>query len=199
MRINVNTLLAYSAMVLSAISAFGVIWQARVASGQREAAVWPYVQAFPNRNSRDPEFSISLTNVGVGPAVVRYFSVRVDDKPVRTWREFLAALSEEELVRQAFFDEGVIQGSGWVLPPNVPLLAFITREPEAVNALDPPAWGRIDVTFCYCSVFDSCWVSAWAVSKREDQPTPVGSCPAEDPFGVEWTQLVPSLPSTTTE
>ena len=189
MRIKTNTVLAWSAMTLSAISAFGVIWQTKVASDQREAAVWPYVQAFPNRNSRDPAFSISLENVGVGPALIRYFSVRVDAKPVRSWREFLAALSEEDEVRQAYIGEGVVQGSGWVLAPNTPLAAFVTRAPEAVNALDAGAWARIDVTFCYCSVFDRCWLSAWAVSKREDQPTPVRSCPSEGQFGVEWTDL----------
>jgi hypothetical protein len=199
-RINTNTVLAWSAMALSAISAFGVIWQTKVATDQREAAVWPYVQAFPNRNSREPMFGISLVNVGVGPALIRYFSVRVDDKPVRSWREFLAAMSEEERVRQAYFGDGVLQGSGWVLAPNAPLFAFRTSAPEAVNALDGPAWKRIDVAFCYCSVFDRCWLSAWAVSKREDDPTPVRSCPSEGQFGVDWAEL-PSFPvqSTATE
>jgi hypothetical protein len=199
-RIKTNAVLAWSALALSVISAVGVIWQTKVAADQREAAVWPYVQAFPNRNSREPMFGISLVNVGVGPAVIRYFSVRVDDKPVRSWREFLAAVSEEERVRQAYFGEGVIQGSGWVLAPNAPLFAFRTSVPEAVNALDAPAWNRIDVAFCYCSVFDRCWLSAWAVSRREEHPTPVRSCPSDGRFGVDWAEL-PSAPvqSTSTE
>ncbi len=190
MRINTNTVLAWSAMALSAISAVGVIWQTKVAADQREAAVWPYVQAFPSRSSKDPLFDIGLVNVGVGPAVIRYFAVRVDDKPVRSWHEFLAAVSEQEGVRQADFDEGVVQGSGWVLAPNAPVSAFHTRVPEAVNALDGPAWKRIDVRFCYCSVFDRCWMSAWAVSRREDDPTPVRACPSKDRFGVDWAELV---------
>jgi hypothetical protein len=189
-RINTTALLAWSAVALSAVSAFGVIWQTKVAADQREASVWPYVQAFPNRNSREPAFSISLVNVGVGPALIRYFSVRVDDKPVRSWRAFLEALSADEPVRQAYFGEGVIQGSGWVLAPNAPLTAFRTTVPEAVNTLDAPAWKRIDVTFCYCSVFDRCWLSAWAVSKRDDQPSPVRSCPSDGRFGVDWAELV---------
>jgi hypothetical protein len=188
-RIERNTILAWLAIALSAISAFAVIWQTKVAADQREAAVWPYVQAFPSRSSRPPGFDISLVNVGVGPALIRHFSVRVDEKPVRSWREFLAALSEDEKVRQAYFDEGVVQGSGWVLPPNAPVTAFVTRVPEAVDALSGPAYNRIDVTFCYCSVFDHCWVSAWAVSKREDEPKPVRSCPSEGRFGVDWANL----------
>jgi hypothetical protein len=188
MRIKTSEVLAWSAILLSAVSAFGVIWQTRVASDQREASVWPYVQAFPSRSSSDPVFAISLTNAGVGPAVMRYFSVTVDQKPVRSWREFLAAVSEDDRVRQAGFGEGVVQGSGWVLTPQTPVTAFQTHVPEAVNALAAPAWKRIDVTFCYCSVFDRCWLSSWAVSKRTD-PTPVETCPAEGQFGVDWAEL----------
>lgn len=188
MRIDTNAVLAWSAMFLSAVSAFGVIWQTKVASDQREAAVWPYVQAYPGRSSSDPLFDISLVNAGVGPAVIRYFAVRVDNKPVRSWRQFLAAVSDDERVQQAAFGEGVVQGSGFVLTPNTPVSAFRTRVPEAVNALAAPAWSRIDVSFCYCSVFDRCWLSSWAVSKHDD-PKPVASCPTDGKFGVDWKEL----------
>ena len=188
-RIDTNTLLAYTAIVLSAVSAFGVIWQTMVASDQREASVWPYVQAMPSRNSNPPSFDISLFNVGVGPALIRYFAVSIDGKPVGSWREFLAALSEDEAIRQAKINEGIVQGSGWVIAPNTNMSAFNTQDPQVVNALVVPEWGRIDVTFCYCSVFDQCWVSAWWVSKRADQPKPVASCPTDDPFGIDWTEM----------
>lgn len=188
MRINASEVLAWSAILLSAVSAFGVIWQTKVASDQREASVWPYVQAFPNRSSSESIFGILLTNAGVGPAVIRHFSVTVDQKPVRSWREFLMAVSDDERVRQAGFGEGVVQGSGWVLTPETPIMAFQTRVPEAVNALAAPTWKRIDVNFCYCSVFDRCWTSSWAVSKRGD-PTPVATCPSDGQFGVDWAEL----------
>jgi hypothetical protein len=189
-RINTTAVLAWGAIALSAVSAVGVIWQAKIAADQREASVWPYVEASPNRNSKAPMFSISLVNVGVGPAVMRYFAVRVDGKPVRSWSEFLAAVSSEERVREARFGEGVVQGSGWVLAPNATTTAFRTNAPEAVNALDASAWKRIDVAFCYCSVFDRCWLSAWAVSRRENQPEPVRACPSDGRFGVDMGELI---------
>jgi hypothetical protein len=79
--IRTNTVLAVSAILLSAISAGGVIWQVKVAADQRAATVWPYIQVFPARNSSPPFFAIQMVNVGVGPALIRYFAVRVDDKP----------------------------------------------------------------------------------------------------------------------
>ena len=88
-------------MFLRAISAAAVIWQVTVAADQRAATVWPYIQASPGRTSSPPFFGIHLVNAGVGPALIRYFAVRVDGKPVRSWREFLAAISRDEAVRRA--------------------------------------------------------------------------------------------------
>jgi hypothetical protein len=188
-RIRTNSVLALSAMFLSAISAAAVIWQVKVAADQRAAAVWPYIQATPNRSSSPPFFAIQLVNAGVGPALIRYFAVRVDGAPVRSWREFLAAISKDEAVRRAPFDEGIIGGAGFVMAPQVPLTAFATTSPEAVNELAAPAWSRIEVAFCYCSIFDDCWLSDWQTSMRGEDPAPVRSCPSEGRFGVHWSEL----------
>ena len=187
--IRTNTVLAVSAILLSAISAGGVIWQVKVAADQRAATVWPYIQVFPARNSSPPFFAIQMVNVGVGPALIRYFAVRVDDRPVRSWREFLAAVSVEDAVRRAPFDEGVVTGAGWVMAPQVPLNAFTTVAPDAVNALPPQAWSRIQVSYCYCSIFNDCWLSDWQAATRGADPQPIGSCPTEGRFGVEWSEL----------
>ena len=176
-------------MLLSAISAAAVIWQVKVAADQRAATVWPYIQATPGRTSSPPFFVIQMVNADVGPALIRYFAVHVDGKPVRSWREFLAAISTDEAVRRAPFDEGIIAGSGWVMAPQVPLNAFTTATPEAVNTLAAPAWSRIQISFCYCSIFNDCWLSDWQVALRGDDPKPVGICPTEDKFGVEWSEL----------
>jgi hypothetical protein len=184
-----NTVLAISAILLSAISAGGVIWQVKVAADQRAATVWPYIQTGPARSSSPPFFAIQMVNAGVGPAVIRYFAVRVDDKPVRSWREFLAAVSADDAVRRAPFDEGVIAGAGWVMAPQVPVNAFATAAPEAVNALPAQAWRRIQVSYCYCSIFNACWVSDWQAATRGTDPQPVGRCPTEGKFGVEWSEL----------
>lgn len=187
-RIRTNTIIGMSAILLSGITAGAVIWQARVAADQRAASVWPHVQAWPSRGVDPPRFAITLMNAGVGPAVIRYFAVRVDGEPVRSWREFLAALSADEGVRRAAFNEGVVRGSGWVMSPNIAITAFSTSAPEAVNVLAAPAWSRIQVTFCYCSIFERCWMSEWDVALR-DEPTRVRACPSEGKFGVDWAEL----------
>lgn len=74
------------------------------------------------------------------------------------------------------------------MSPNAPISAFSTRVPEAVNVLAAPVWERVRITFCYCSIFDLCWLSDWDVTKRED-PTPVRGCPVNGRFGVPWSEL----------
>ena len=195
-RIRTNSVLAISAMLLSAVSAGGVIWQVKVAADQRAATVWPYIQVSPGRTSSPPFFVIGMVNAGVGPALIRYFAVQVDGKPVRSWREFLAAISKDEAVRRAPFHEGIIGGSGWVMAPQVPLNAFTTETPAAVDALAAPAWSRIQISFCYCSIFNDCWLSDWQVALRGEDPKPVGTCPTDGKFGVEWSELdaAPAVP-----
>ena len=188
MRSRIDIWIGVAAIAVSSITGFAVIWQAKVAADQREASVWPYVQAFAERSSAPPMFRISLINAGVGPALIRYFSVRVDGKPVLSWKAFLGAVSEDETVRESRFGEGVVKGSGWVMTPNHPVYAFQTRLPEAVNALVPPTWSRINVAYCYCSIFKQCWVSEWNVS-AQDEPREVKSCPTEGNFGVPASEL----------
>jgi hypothetical protein len=187
-RIRTNSVLALSAMFLSAVSAAAVIWQVKITADQRAAAVWPHIRVFPSRSSSPPLFAINMVNSGVGPAIVRYFAVKVDGKPVRSWREFLSGVSSAEAVRRAPFDEGVVRGSGWVMAPQVPVIAFAVRETEAVTVLAAPAWSRIAVSFCYCSIFNDCWLSEWDVAMRDD-PAPVRACPTADKFGVDWSEL----------
>jgi hypothetical protein len=117
-------------MVLSAVTAVVAIWQARVLADHLSAAVWPYGRHGRGAAPWTPFFEISLVNAGVAPAIMRRFSVRVDGAPVRSWREFLAAISEDEAVRSAAFGEGVVQGVGWVMTPNSPVSGRI-RVPAA--------------------------------------------------------------------
>ena len=65
--IRTNTVLAVSAILLSAISGGGVIWQAKVAADQRAATVWPYIQVFPARNSSPPFFAVPFFRTNFWP------------------------------------------------------------------------------------------------------------------------------------
>jgi hypothetical protein len=56
---------------------------------QVRAAVWPILQ-FDSSNA--PDIHFTLANKGVGPAIIRNVIVKVDDQPVRNWREAMEKL-----------------------------------------------------------------------------------------------------------
>src|SRR6266704_6766617 len=56
---------------------------------QVRAAVWPILQ-FDSSNA--PDIHFTLANKGVGPAIIRHVILKVDNHPVRDWREALEIL-----------------------------------------------------------------------------------------------------------
>ncbi|HEU0209906.1 MAG TPA: hypothetical protein VFQ78_13130, partial [Candidatus Udaeobacter sp.] len=51
---------------------------------QVRAAVWPILEF---GTSNDPDIHLTLSNKGVGPAIIRRVIVKVDDRAVRKWDE----------------------------------------------------------------------------------------------------------------
>ncbi len=73
----IATLVGFCALCLSGYTAY-------VQRQQVRAAVWPILE-FDTGNQ--PDIHFTLSNKGVGPAIIRHVIVRVDDQPVRNWKE----------------------------------------------------------------------------------------------------------------
>ena len=55
----------------------------------------PRLYFFPERTDQDPQVGLLLSNSGLGPALIRSWTVSVDDKPVGTLNDgFLKAIQE---------------------------------------------------------------------------------------------------------
>src|SRR6266705_7080886 len=78
----IATLVGFLALCVSA-------YTAHVQRQQVRAAVWPILY-FDSTNA--PDIHFTLANKGVGPAIIRHVSVKVDDQPVRNWREAMEKL-----------------------------------------------------------------------------------------------------------
>src|SRR5205823_14563253 len=79
----------YEAVIATLIGLLAVCVSAYTAYMQRQqvrAAVWPILQ-FDSGNA--PDIHFTLANKGVGPAIIRNVIVKVDDQPVRNWKEAL--------------------------------------------------------------------------------------------------------------
>lgn len=126
---------------------------------QVRAAVWPI---FEFDSSNAPDIHFTLANKGVGPPLIRHVIVKVDDQPVRNWREAMEKLLAPG---EHLFSESDM--SGRVLAPNESMTVVTPRDPNN-NPLafdkSNPLWVtmnkerfRLTAEICYASTLGECW------------------------------------------
>jgi hypothetical protein len=150
---------SFLALSLGAYQARLMNVQTRLMQSQARASVWPYVAiGYSLSNAGDkPGYTWEINNDGVGPARIESVTMSLDGKPVRSWKEIFHALFGDAPVVATYS-----QIYGKVLPPNTNRPTTI----EAVRILSPDqaklfyaAQDRFDMTICYCSVYDDCWIA----------------------------------------
>jgi hypothetical protein len=126
---------------------------------QVRAAVWPILQC---DSSNDPDIHFTLSNKGVGPAIIRHVAVAVDGQPVRNWKEVL-----EKILGPGMHPFSESDMSRHVLSAGESMTIFTPRDAEnkpiAYDRSNPfyvqMNKDRLRVAFeiCYCSTLGECW------------------------------------------
>jgi len=170
----------YETVIATFIALLAVCVAGYTAYMQRQqvrAAVWPILE-FDSSNG--PDIYFTLSNKGVGPAIIRHVIVKVDAQPVKSWNELLDKLLGPGKHRYSESDM-----SGHVLAPNESMTVFTPHDVEG-NALTDrsnPLWvemnrdrGRISVEICYSSTLGECWTLR-ASGLTAGSTTETGRCP----------------------
>lgn len=176
-----NLLIAAPAFLISIAVAYFTFKQAEATEKMQIATVWPNI-AYDTGNLSDdgePRITLSVTNRGVGPAIVRGMEVSYQGKAYRDVHSLLRACCakpEEPIALVLSSVNGEVIRAG-------DEINFAQVEPGGVS---PTLFRRFDearlelhARVCYCSVFDECWVE----DSRSTIPLPVEICPAD------WTQF----------
>jgi hypothetical protein len=151
----------YDAVIATLVGLCALCVSAYTAHVQRQqvrAAVWPILEF----DSSNAPIHFILANKGVGPAIIRHVIVKVDDQPVRNWREAL-----EKMLGPGEHLGSESDMSGRVFAAGESMTVFTPRDPEN-NPLNfdksNPLWVkmnkdrlRVTVEICYCSTLDECW------------------------------------------
>src|SRR5215471_7546380 len=125
---------------------------------QVRAAVWPILE-FDTSNGPDIHFTVS--NKGVGPAIIGHVIVKIDDQPVRNWNEVLDKFLGPGKHR---YSESDI--TGHVFAASESMDVFTPHDPEGNTLTDRsnPLWvemnkdrERVSVEICYSSTLGECW------------------------------------------
>lgn len=156
----VATLIGVLALAVSAYTAY-------VQRQQLRAQVWPRLQI----SYSDVSYHITVINNGTGPARITAVRVTTGGLVVRNWNiiQKLAGFHGDEAVTRSTVHHAVIAAD---------------KELEMVRAWDNDASRRrfmtllddarhVDVTICYCSVLDECWLTS---TQREDT-IEISDCP----------------------
>jgi hypothetical protein len=163
-----DRIMSVSAIVAAIAAVVVAAYEARINREYQRISVWPRLQQSNSFVPGQPYLRI-VSNVGVGPALIRSVQVSVDGVPLRTWPEVIDALIDKP-VRGHLYTS---LNAGAVLLPS-----------KDINVLELPAgeeaklfWEqittpRVSIQICYSSLYGESWVS----DSREPQPRPVASC-----------------------
>ena len=168
-----QTILSVLGIVIAVLALYAALTESAAVRQQTAAAVWPFVQLMvEDYDTGDAaEFSFAFTNVGVWPAKMKGVRLVVDGKVVRNWTELVASVNGDEGagVNRDFISDRVLR-------PEEKVSMFSTADAELARKLfGVIKMPRSRLSFCYCSIFDECWLS----DSRADlqAPKPVEVCP----------------------
>jgi len=168
-----QTLLSVVGVFIAVVALYAALSESAAVRQQTAAAVWPFVQlSIEDSDSGDAaEFTMSFTNAGVGPAKMRTMRLIVGGEPTRDWADAITRLGGRltSSVNRNFI-------SNRVLSPDEKVDSIHTNDAELARKFQAVMGNPENyVTFCYCSIFDECWV---ADSRKDLQnPEMVEQCP----------------------
>ena len=180
---NFETVGSVVAMLIGAVALF-VAWdQAQVMRKQQHASVWPIVDSDLHIDGDEAMrfVKLTVTNAGVGPALIESATLLVDGEPVTTLGGLREKFLPESLRGEHGFGGSGIEGT--VIAPGDEVIAMQllwTNSDEVDVAFANFARSfiganakQLTLSICYCSVFDKCWQT-----QVDTRATPVSSCPA---------------------
>jgi hypothetical protein len=168
-----QTVLSVAGVFIAIVALYAALNESAAVRQQTAATVWPFVQLLIEDfdTEADAGFTISLSNAGVGPARMRALRLIIDGEPIRNWEHAVTVLDGKitaNVSRNWISDR--------VLSPDETVFIISTMDPDLARRFQAAlANPNTSVTYCYCSIFDECWL---ADSQKDIQnPEPVDECP----------------------
>jgi hypothetical protein len=179
-----QTLLSLVGVFVGAVALYAALTESRAVREQTAAAVWPYLQSMMSDHVGDSEahFELLFANVGVGPARMQSMLLEVDGEAVHRWQDlvdrFTAAgdagdAGDEDTPAPEFGRASITYR---VIAPGDTLSVFSTVDRDLAAALQSGVYsGRAKLAYCYCSIFDDCWLQD--TGSPVARPVSVPACP----------------------
>lgn len=176
---------AAAAIVTSILALAVSLYETRIMRSWQQASTQPIVQFdFDIKFLGDPiSGTIDLRNMGQGAAYVEGVKLTYEDKPVENLETLVNLWSDPTKIKGMRNERKSARGylgpqdSLTILSLNLDIvddIAFTERLGHGQNFAENI--GKSNVSVCYCSVFERCWISDMTEQSRAK---PVDVCPAD--------------------
>lgn len=160
-----------SAIIAAIAAVLVAVYETRINREYQRISVWPYLQQSNSLTAGQP-YLRTVSNLGVGPALIRSVEVSVDGVLCRDWGEVIKAMIGRP-------GSGIVYSTfhaGAVLLPDKPITVLQLPPGEDARKFWEEAQGRrLSIRICYSSLFEECWLS----DSFEDHPQPVAQCDSD--------------------
>lgn len=176
--LRIDTLVAFCALLVSMITAAVLSYQTHVVEEQYAAAIWPYLSVDTTNGER--EVKISLTNNGLGPALIGSAQLFIDGRAAPAWTTLIDELKQDpafqSIAQKRLSNSTTSVDGSTTIRPGDSLTLLAVKVPNAI----PKAVlykHRISAEFCYCSLNDRCWTLDTIIgSHKTEHPVRVNAC-----------------------
>lgn len=169
----VQTMLAVTGFFVAIVALYAALNEADAVRKQQQASVLPVIQLFNSfdRSEDTMFFTWQMINDGIGPGRIKAMRVTVDGEPVVRLSEMLT----KTVGPGDYGDVPISSISGRMIRPGQSVIFFdLTGYREDVLRTFLANWQRVNIEYCYCSVFDQCWTPS---ERFNEGPQPVKQCP----------------------
>jgi len=181
-----ESVLAIGAVIIAAVSLWVGFDSERTNRELVASASWPFVGFYSTsaQNSTSSVRSFELINQGIGPAKLESFELfwkgRAQSSPWQLLHTCCAPDKSEALLHDQDLgtssDEGIVLRAG----EKLSIMTYTRTAGNAAiwDALESRFVGNLSVRYCYCSVFNECWlINARFGEQRDLNPPRVRACP----------------------
>jgi hypothetical protein len=164
------------ALIASLALAYFAFVQADATQKMQTGGVMPFVTFGTSNGDKDgnQDIALTLTNNGVGPAILGPIEIRYEGRPIATPIDLLTACCTPD-ARAVRLSTSPSTGIA-VRPGETIEFVSLPRTPESEKVwqtLNKERW-KLQVRACYCSIFNDCWVT----EGMQGLPKAVKKCPA---------------------
>lgn len=165
------------ALIASLALAYFAFVQADATQKMQTGGVMPFVTFGTSNGDEDgnQDISLSLTNNGVGPAILGPIEVRYEGKLINTPIELLKTCCAKAGIEGVRLSTSPSTGIAVRPGETIEFISF-PRTPESERlwqTFNKERW-KLKVRSCYCSIFNDCWIT----EGMQGLPKPENKCPA---------------------